>query len=616
MGKGTIVSSAGEGQYSVQINYDRDRYEKTIATLDANIATLEATIAGMSPDDPEYNIKVLQKTALEKRKSSLQSSFPDDKTISAWCADFTEDLSGVVSTIEVPGESTAIQIAPGYSGASYDPAVNGQLSPTIGQNAFQAMYNLITLPGWQKWMPTFRYGTITSIDEDNCDIALDEAVSSQQALNVNQEETLSSVPIEYMDCNGAVFSEGDTVLIKFEEQDWTKPKVIGFKEEPKPCQVDSIMFKYGDRYMVWDIVNETVLVPDGTIEEMIAAGYTPNYNFTKVNGQSKEISNLNSYTPFSDIYERKTTPSTALKILTNLIGDSLGPYPCESDTYLEPYNVAYESDLLLYGDTPNLGGLDEDVEINTTADSEEGTISFNVSRDYDWNNIDVHDDELNPALAGDEYVPFAPTEIRCAYGYSFKSAMTTNTKVTWDDQAQGEKPCSATEYVGTASSIWQYTYDTWCPLGTWQLIEPQCVNTWEYFETGPSDFSLGWNYRLVGADGVQPQLGVSRKIHAKRTDDGKIHYQVYGFEICEQVDKREFGNPVWEPVAKHVKVFAAVTHYLGTDQLYWGKDPYVASTHNPVLGAALEAMINSFNTNYSVPLNEVKQYIQFNTVCF
>jgi len=51
-------------------------------------------------------------------------------------------------------------------------------------------------PGWQKWMPTFRFGTITSLDTDNntCSVSLEGASNSDTGLGVNQSGTLSGVP--------------------------------------------------------------------------------------------------------------------------------------------------------------------------------------------------------------------------------------------------------------------------------------------------------------------------------------------------------------------------------------------------------------------------------------
>lgn len=53
---------------------------------------------------------------------------------------------------------------------------------------------------------------------------------------------LEAVPIEYMSCNAAAFSDGDAVLVKFEGQDWSSPKVIGFKENPAACEFSMYAF--------------------------------------------------------------------------------------------------------------------------------------------------------------------------------------------------------------------------------------------------------------------------------------------------------------------------------------------------------------------------------------
>lgn len=264
MGKGTINSHLGNGEYSITVNYNREYYEAQIAKLDKNIVDLQAKLyTTIFPSDPEYGVTKLQIAALQKQKEAFKNSFPDDKSVNAWCADLTENLSGEVTTIEIPGESTNIQIAPGDAdGATYNAANDGQLVPAIGQDSAGWFYNLAMLPGWQKWKPTFRYGTISNIDagEHTCNVALEEAKSTQQDLNVNQSTSLSNVPIEYMDCNSAAFEDGDTVLVMFESQDWTKPKVIGFKEEPKPCKAGylfiSISKSLYNYVIVWDLEND------------------------------------------------------------------------------------------------------------------------------------------------------------------------------------------------------------------------------------------------------------------------------------------------------------------------------------------------------------------------
>lgn len=205
---------------------------------EANSLSFELAILGQKLAEID-----LQITSIDKRVQYLGENMPADDTVSVWCADLTEDLTGNVGTVEIPGERLSpygiLQIQPGYEdNADYDQDRDGQLFPTIATTAAQAFYNAAMLPGWQKWEPLFRHGTITAIVDGLAGVTLDASVlSSQQDLNINQAATLSGVPFEYMSCDGAAFEVGDVVLIMFTGQDFTAPKIIGFKEEPKPCEI-------------------------------------------------------------------------------------------------------------------------------------------------------------------------------------------------------------------------------------------------------------------------------------------------------------------------------------------------------------------------------------------
>jgi len=270
MGKGTIISGGTDGWYQVEVNFFRDKINGEIAALEVRIDVLTERIASL-PDGTERDVVKLQRNGLEKRKDFLENNIPADETISAWCADFSEELTGNVGTVEVPGERGTVLIQPGHGGnATYSTARDGQLLPVTGASFEQYFYNLAMLPGWQKWKPTFRFGVIDSRDGDHADVTLEAAASSQQSLDVNQTTSLSAVPIEYMACDGGVFEAGDAVLIMFENQDWQSPKIIGFKNNPKPCYPWVIVSVYWDAYgtntsFVWDIEANAfaTTIPDG-----------------------------------------------------------------------------------------------------------------------------------------------------------------------------------------------------------------------------------------------------------------------------------------------------------------------------------------------------------------
>lgn len=191
MGKGTIISHYGDGKYSVELNLDRSRVTDTIALLESRISDLATRIAALDDGDEKTALQ-LEKTSLEKRKATIQASIETDPVVDAWCADYTTDLSGEVGTLEIPGERGSVQIHPGYDGAgAYNSTRDGQLQPAAAGTPASVFYNLAMLPGWQRYKPTFRVGTIVadSIDfnADTCDVCLDSETSSQLNLVINQD---------------------------------------------------------------------------------------------------------------------------------------------------------------------------------------------------------------------------------------------------------------------------------------------------------------------------------------------------------------------------------------------------------------------------------------------
>jgi hypothetical protein len=156
------------------------------------------------------------------------------ETKSAWCCDLTEDASGYVATIDIPGETNLMLIAPG--GRAWN-AQDGVFTAREIMSPEQAYFNVAILPGWQKFDPTYRWGTITSIDRNanTANVTLFDSTSSAQRLSVNQSSTLENVAFEYMDCHNRAFRDGDRVVVKFTGRIWAYPKIIGFLDNPRGC---------------------------------------------------------------------------------------------------------------------------------------------------------------------------------------------------------------------------------------------------------------------------------------------------------------------------------------------------------------------------------------------
>jgi len=305
MGKATIVSGGTDGLYTVKLDYGKAQKDAAIARINARLVKLVAemsaamtklstqqaiedaqkvkvdqaisafvTASKTSPRNEANVAKALEtygkeaaKLVEEKGKSgplrlALQILKDEDAGLrkelnrwqdlsveevrSAWCADLTEDATGSVSTIDVPGESKTILIAPSAPAPS---AKDGQLVAREVQTAAQVFWNAAVLPGWQRHMPTSRFGVITAMNpDDTADVSLDEAKSSAKGgkssgLDINKLTSLSSVPIKYMDCDAAVFAVDDHVVVLFEDGDWTKPKIVGFASNPKACPTGGFVFR-------------------------------------------------------------------------------------------------------------------------------------------------------------------------------------------------------------------------------------------------------------------------------------------------------------------------------------------------------------------------------------
>jgi predicted transglutaminase-like cysteine proteinase len=88
-----------------------------------------------------------------------------------------------------------------------------------------------------------------------------------------------SVPIEYMNCNASAFAVGDTVVVKFEGQDFDQPKVIGFAEEPKTCaNICFSMDGYSDIHFERRVIGWN---PDSEVYTIRGAGMTEGWNLKR-----------------------------------------------------------------------------------------------------------------------------------------------------------------------------------------------------------------------------------------------------------------------------------------------------------------------------------------------
>lgn len=289
MGFAQIVGEPGEGRYTLRMDWgDGTRLgiiasleqaiparqlllataqaavtamEPTVQASAANLAQMMADIAAIPPDQRGPAMKLYERTLgehlrlvaeldrLRLRVRMIETEIANAQrtlaywrdevvcidTRDAWCATYTTGRGGWVATIEIPGEPELVLVAPGAR--AWQPPLDGRVTAREIMSPAQAYANAALLPGWQKWKPTYRWGTITGIDWDaeTCTVELGQATSSAQRLDVNQSGTLHDVPVTYLSCGILAFGIDDRVVVQFEGQDWGSPRVIGFLDNPRGC---------------------------------------------------------------------------------------------------------------------------------------------------------------------------------------------------------------------------------------------------------------------------------------------------------------------------------------------------------------------------------------------
>lgn len=293
MGKATVLSGGAAGSYQVQLDYGTALQTLRLADLDArlaallaevaraqgllsvqqvleavveatvlsainayvaasrvvpiNEATVRTTLAAYTAAQGKLLLEKANTTQLRlvlQGLTSEQVQAAKDRaywagltlqhTVQAWCADLTETATGQVATIEIPGENALVLLAPA---APTPTAGDGVLTAREVQSGPQLFWNAAVLPGWQRWLPTYRRGTLTAVDAatDTADVTLFDDKSSAQGLAINALSTLEKVPVKYMSCHSKAFAVGDRVVVKFKDHDWAQPTVVGFVDHPKSC---------------------------------------------------------------------------------------------------------------------------------------------------------------------------------------------------------------------------------------------------------------------------------------------------------------------------------------------------------------------------------------------
>lgn len=222
----------------------------------ATILKVKEIRANLCATKNRRDLLCLSVAAMETKKDRLAELLEMKDIRDVWCADYSPALTGTLDTIEVIGQIDTILLAPGEKEAVLPP---GYLFPAGAMSPAQAAFSWACFPGWQMWKPTYRQALVLDINNDGTlKCYLDPDVRSKaQALPVDNNHRMDSVPVSYMTCGADVFEAGDKVIVAFLGQKREAPMVIGFSEHPRPCVSPVIVRVLFHRCaLYWDITRD------------------------------------------------------------------------------------------------------------------------------------------------------------------------------------------------------------------------------------------------------------------------------------------------------------------------------------------------------------------------
>lgn len=184
----SVVASAASAKSTAETELNEAINSKIQADITSKQQALYTKVAAYTTAIHARAILKAELIALKKEKEYLDDLLMAVTVDDVWCADLTEDIApgASVGIIEVNGEGddedNQIIIMPGGKTGL------GKLSPAGEGSAAGLAYNMAIFPWWQKWKPTYRIGTITSLTKSGssagsgasvrCNLTLDVSVSS------------------------------------------------------------------------------------------------------------------------------------------------------------------------------------------------------------------------------------------------------------------------------------------------------------------------------------------------------------------------------------------------------------------------------------------------------
>jgi len=143
----------------------------------------------------------------------------------------------------------------------------------LNSGAWTIAWNWMTLPSMQTWRPYYKIANITSIDhqKQTCRISYQnqefrssirpfpvdfdtvDFTGGEGRYQVELNTVHDNVPIVYMECGSSVFKKDDEVIVEYIKRDPEKPRVIGFRHDPKRCLVQYLIYISNQKLLAREI---------------------------------------------------------------------------------------------------------------------------------------------------------------------------------------------------------------------------------------------------------------------------------------------------------------------------------------------------------------------------
>ena len=268
--------------------------------------------------------------------------------------------------------------------------------------AFAFMFSCEKNPRWQNECPLYNIGTVIEI--------IDEKYMWVMCRN----DVTRRCRTDYMTCDTDVFEVDDQVAVKFEDCDKNKPVVVGFWNEPKPCEfyiditINNFLPAYVKTLKLID-ANGMVYIKQSTSEEPASVG-----PFSNVAFPAKVYLYKDGNAPFMENDSRM--------LFSYFTANPVKEFTVVVETWVEGSTIAINGIVLGNGDqqkfswdyaaktwSPVSGGVDNDTTLfmtnkaNPTSSGYHQACKKEIVNAYEGTRILLTHGDGNPQIMGDIY---------------------------------------------------------------------------------------------------------------------------------------------------------------------------------------------------------------------